>query len=528
MGGINAYSRPDEAIRSVRFAGRPARAAALRFVEGLYEKGYYAVKDSYVLGDSTIALNRSRGAESNFFVFIRPKGSRAEVFFTDPRDTSDAVTLQRGGIIVRRELEASAQASDVLAMTLNLAGLKYPNHFYCNFHSHLGSINGEGLWDDAITRDIDWIGQSMMWNIDVHALTPHNWTQKRKLLRFLDRHCANANIVLVPGWENTTTVDVKETVRAPHLLVYCADIDTAWKAKEEFLAKKLDKPGVITPILGSVPVPFDEHINFITGPVLRAAGKAALIFAHPASTLPGIDLLDPANVNALGGERIWKLLFEIADGVEQYNFSDSHCEIDFDLTDGKIDGKSAFADELRAKMRQEGLKPILSPAMINYCVGRIAKREYDRITTAAPDDHSQPPLSPDNISDYAMGHTRLELGERTMEILRRSCRKPTSAEIVASMIGRKFPLAEEPVKFAAVLFARKKGDTFEIPSQRRPTRWERIRGWFREDLPQLWRYVKLQGEYMFSRIMPDWIVTTETERMIAEEREKARACRSRI
>jgi hypothetical protein len=84
----DVYENPEDAVSLLRIRKNLSKTLAsslLALSKELYEKGYRFVADKYLLKEDLFILNRSSGAESNFFVFIHAKkNDEIEVFFSNP------------------------------------------------------------------------------------------------------------------------------------------------------------------------------------------------------------------------------------------------------------------------------------------------------------------------------------------------------------------------------------------------------------------------------------------------------------
>ena len=529
MGGTGKYASVQERLSTVRFSRKPLREFTETILKKLCDEHNWRIED--VMGSSDkqlIVVNRSDGAISNFFTFITVDGSGVNVFLTDPRDGDDAIYLKRDEVTINRRYECGffrnlsgayetpRKAIAIAEMVLNLSKLKPENSYYSFTHAHIGSINLKEVWDDGTTTDLNWRLARMYAHADFCPLTSHNWTHGADKREHMTKACAMNNMVFVPGCEITATIT--DNFRSPHILVYCINDGVAEEVKK-FLARKLDpkEQGMITPTLCGPPGPFEDIMDFLVK--LRDEGKIAIAIAHPASTIKGIGIIDPTNIRLLGEKQLWDVIFVLADAVESCNFSDSHSAIDFDMADGLRDKHSAFLDSLLKRMRSFGLRPYPSPAMINCYIGREA-RERNKWTFAGQDDHTQRMLRPGYFTDMLKGHTRFTITEATLERLKKAGRKPTAEEFVRSIVAHKFPLTEEPVEFQAVTFTNMTDKGPVVVDARMPTTSEKCIAFFREDLPQLWRYAEGQLKY--------WLGDEEQKREIDAERRKAYAKSSKF
>lgn len=495
MGGVKAYASPQKALAKVRFRKWPLLEFTSRFVNEMYDSGFYAIDDDYVFGEQRIVLNRSRGAGSNFFVFIDINRSSVDVFFTDPRPPEAARDLRREDILVCRSFgcgpiasifgKSPEYASAVAKAAIEAARQKPLNEYRCFLHSHIGSINGKQVWDDGVSEDRDWIAQTMLWHGDYHALTSHNWTHDEEKLGMLSSHCEAGNIVFIPGWENTTTVR-DDTLLSPHILVYCDSVETAMEAKKDFLSRKLDedaqKGNKITPILSGVPrvessdrlgdewtkeeTAFEQHLAYLKK--LHDGGRAALVIAHPMAASPGTDLLDPKSIQLLGAERIRELMFRTVDGIERFNFLEKSRKLDLskmcDPESRKVIGW------LLGEMKRAHIDGGLTPMNVNFLLGRLAE-ECGMFTTASQDDHYEPPVTSGAIGDYCKGFTRYVVSDSRFGVLMASGRKPTAAEVVYDMINNRSA-------FRAVAYVSHSSAGIEVVKERMSTALESIWRWF--------------------------------------------------
>ncbi len=384
----------------------------------LMEKGFVIVRDDYLLNNRFIVLNRSNDKnKSNFFIFLDFKNR--EVFFSHP-------TAKEG--IVRKKFN---ELTDFHEKTLEISSLKKDNEYYAFLHSHLGYVwNGkkyEPLWGDGVSKDKEWILHTVLAHGDYKALTEHNWTQNEYRLGLLQERLEKFNITFIPGFENTTTLDKNnpiDLIQSPHILWYCKDIKTAMDVKDNFLRKKLIKDVDITPIYSGVPVSFDEQMSILNK--YREEGKVFAVVAHPSSTLPGIDILDPKCIEFLGMDRILKTLWSL-DGVEMYNSLEKHSNIEKELTKVKDYGEEVVK-WIRNELKKRGLNEYLSTSMINYLIGRMAV-EKGVNTIFGQDDHHLPNVDGTTKSVYLYGHTKI-FHEKKLD----------SREFVESVLHKKIKL----------------------------------------------------------------------------------------
>jgi len=468
---IKAYASPQEAVRSVKINKKPLLDYTTNYATKLYENGFYAVVDPYVCGDNRIIFNRSRGAESNFFAILETGASSVEVYFTDPRSDESAFSIKKDDVIVNFKYGGGVlrlvfggygnptKGFETAEKTIEFSKMKAENEYRCYLHSHLGHVNVNGkeesIWGDGRTSDKNWILHTILAHGDVHALTEHNWTQNEERLGALKERLDAANIVFVPGWENTTTAvnlvkAPEDLVQAPHILCYCANIDTAMTVKHEFLIKKLKKDVPITPIFCGVPVPFDEHIAFMKK--YHDQGLLGVIIAHPFSTLPGIDLFDPANISRLGIDKI-KDTFRFADGVEMYNGAEGHSQLNLDVSEKKKNFKSGYSYWLMKELEARGIAKFLSAPNLNYLMGKMAE-EQNKHTIYGQDDHQLWDIGPDCVSLYNQGHTKITIPEKAFQTLKSEGRKVTSEELVHAISKGTLKISDEKITLEAFAFAK--------------------------------------------------------------------------
>ena len=510
---IKAYPGPQEAVNSVKIGKKPLVEYATNYVSRLYDKGFYALADPYITGDKRIILNRSRGAESNFFAIVEVGPSSVTSYFTDPRTGEDGIGLKKDDVIVKQKYGGGvlrfifggygnpAKGLEAADKTIETSNLKPINEYRCYLHSHLGSVlvNGkeEVIWGDGRTEDKDWILHTILAHGDVHALTEHNWTQKEERLMPLKERLGAANIVFIPGWENTTTTvypnpSAEDLVKAPHILCYCANIEMAMKVKQEFLMKKLRTDTPITPIFCGVPAPFDEHIEFMRK--YHDQGLIGVVIAHPFSLMPGIDLCDPNNINKLGMEKI-KSVFAFADGVEMYNGGENHSKLNIDLTSKKDYGGLARWVRYELDKRHMPLYP--SAPNLNQLMGKMAE-EGGKHSIYGQDDHLLRDIGPDCISLYNQGHTRLVVPEQAFGYLKGQGRKITSEEFVHLLIRGTLEITNEATVLRAIAFANSTGDGPDIVEARKDGAVGKVLEKIRS-LPYYANVVKLTIQHLYAK-----------------------------
>ncbi len=516
MPGISKFEDPHESIDF--FKARTNLSSSLtrgllEYGKKLYNQGFYFINDKYLLGEDLMILNRSDGADSNFFVFIRKKSqNKVDVFFSNPYLNKN---MSKGDQIFHNLLDddqrVEEQVEEIFKITMTISKLKPTDQYWGAFHSHIGTINGERVWDDGTTNDRDWILQSMLWNHDFHALTSHNWTHNEERLGSMDQHCAAGNLIFIPAWENTTTIS--DRVKSPHILVLCKDIPTAMKAKYEFLSKKIiqnnPKEDKVTPILSGVPGPLSQHLEYLSA--LHKNDEAALFIAHPSSSNVGIDILDPSVMKEMGEMRAWDLLFNFADGIEQFNFKE--------LFTGSPSGE--FISKIKHMMVNEGYLYPPTHMVINWYVGEIAKKR-GLFVLANQDDHYQPAIDSSILSDYSYGYNKIVLTKTVLDRFRKEKRKPRSDEIVYGLIHKKLRKEDEENSFSIepVTFTEIGEYGIRLFKSRELSTWNSIRLWLKSEPNYYWNIAKLQFKYWFSN--------KKQKQEIRKEIVKAKAFNSKV
>jgi len=513
MKELQRYQDPNDAVALFKLRSGISNKLAkpfLSFSKRLYEKGYYFIADKYLMGEDLLILNRSKGAESNFFVFVRSKNKdEIEIFFSNP---SLNPNIKRDKLIIREKIKESKDVDNrfkfLEAEIDTYSQLKPINEYWGNLHSHIGTINGERVWDDGITDSRNWLLQSLLWHHDFHALTSHNWPHNEERLTFLKQHCDAANITFIPGWENTTTI--QDRVKSPHILVLCDSIETAMQAKYEFLSKKLEdnKGEAVTPILSGVPGPIQRHLSYLKH--LRNSGKAALFIAHPSSQNQGIDILDPELRKYISDAEDYDILFNFADGVEQFNFKE-------------LDSKEVSLLYIMRMIENElGIRfNRLNHMAINYYIGEIAKK-HGLYVLANQDDHYQPSIESGLLSDYSYGYNKLILSIAAFEYFKKQKRKFISSEFVKAIIHKKFIFEDEKgrkeeqfsLSPVAVVHIHDDGK-IELYENRKSSVLKKIRLWLASEPSYYWNIAKLQFKY--------WLADKEQKKEIAKELAKAKA-----
>ncbi|MCS7109220.1 MAG: hypothetical protein NZ903_00270, partial [Candidatus Micrarchaeota archaeon] len=120
------------------------------------EKGYSFVDRNEILRRNLLILNRSKGAESNFFIFIKAKSRDSlDIFFSNP---SKEERISRNDLIIHNEIKEEKEIFIIkekidraLERANAFANLKEINEYWGVLHSHLGTIKDERIWDDGIT-----------------------------------------------------------------------------------------------------------------------------------------------------------------------------------------------------------------------------------------------------------------------------------------------------------------------------------------------------------------------------------------
>ncbi|MEM2974023.1 MAG: hypothetical protein QW112_00120, partial [Candidatus Micrarchaeia archaeon] len=510
----------------------------INYVRRLYDNGFYALADLYITEGKRIILNRSRGTESNFFAVVEGGLGSVDIYFSDPRTDDKALELGRDDVIHKEKYGGGGifryafggfgdpgKGFEIANRTLEFSALKDIREYRCFLHSHLGYINvngkDEALWGDGRTKDRYWILHTILAHGDVHALTEHNWTQNEERLGALKERCEAANIVFVPGWENTTVVEDKEAedyyaeelIKAPHILCYCANIDVAMKVKQNFLMHKLRKNTAITPIFCGVPAPFDEHIRFIME--YHDQGLLGVVIAHPFSLMPGIDLCDPNNLKKLGAVKI-KWLFGAADGVEKNNGGENHSKIDIDLSGEKEYG--GFVKWIKEKLSENSMPEYPSAPNLNELMGRMAEKG-GKHSIYGQDDHLLYDISPKCTSPYNQGHTKLTIPEQAFSILRSAGRKITSEEFVHSMTKGTLKVSDEAVVMRSVAFAKMTEKGPDIVEPRKDTTLQKLVGKVKS-VPYYTNVAKLTLQHWYAK----HVLKDESRiREIAKELEKEKS-----
>ncbi|MEM4589698.1 MAG: hypothetical protein QXK21_00310 [Candidatus Micrarchaeia archaeon] len=508
MGEIE-YKTPYDAVEAFKYKTNlewPLTKTLIEIGKDLYKECWFFIEHKYILKNNLLVLNRSKGAESNFFIFVKAKSkNELDIFLSNPSKDKD---IQREDLILHHSIKSSDNKDEIIKEIRKLiakikayAEMKPLNEYWGNLHSHIGTINGERVWDDGITEDENWFLQSMLWHHDFHALTSHNWTHNEERLKFIDKMCSSANIVFIPGWENTMTV--KDRVKSPHILVLCKNIQTAMKAKYEFLSKKLEgKEGVVTPVLVGVPGPYTKHLNYLKS--LHDNLEAALIIAHPSSQNAGIDILDPSIFELIGEKETLKILFNFADGIEQFNFH----EVKSGMTRNPTISK--FIPRLEGQNKHP-----LSHMVVNYFAGEHGKK-IGLLTFANQDDHYQPNIDSNLISDYSYGYNSLILKVETFKHFQALARKFNSEEFVHALIKRRMPNCEEEIEINPVAFLEiKENEDIDFWENRKKSKMEKIKEWINTQPGYYWNIAKLQFKY--------WFGNKEQKKEIMNELEKAKS-----
>jgi hypothetical protein len=371
----------------------------------------------------------------------------------------------------------------------------------------MGTINGERIWDDGITDHENWILQSALWHHDFKALTSHNWTHNEERLNFLNERCSSLNITFIPGWENTTTIE--DRVMSPHIVVLCRDIETAMAAKYEFLVNKLknNEGEVVTPILSGVPGPVTRHLSYLKH--LHNLGKAALFIAHPSSQNRGIDILDPELRKYISDSEVYDILFNFADGVEQFNFRE-------------LDSREVSLLYIMRMIEHDlGLKfEKLNHMAINYYIGEIAKKK-GLYVLANQDDHYQPSIESGLLSDYSYGYNKFVIPIDAFEYFKKNGRKFNSSEFVEAIINKKLIIEDGNEKkyfdfsLSPVVAVSVNEDKVQLFENRKAGMLEKIRLWLASKPAYYWNIAKLQFKY--------WFADKEQKKEIKKELEKAKA-----
>ena len=494
MAGIRKFQDPYDPVESFKVRAKLSSSlmrGLLDYGKKLYERGFYFIDDKYLLGEDLMILNRSDGADSNFFVFIRKKSkNELDIFFSNPYLNKD---MSKGDQILHNIIDdnqrVAEQIEDAFKKTMVMSHLKPTDQYWGAFHSHIGTINGEKVWDDGTTDSRNWILQSMLWNHDFHALTSHNWTHNEERLNFMDQRCAAGNLVLIPAWENTTTIS--DRVRSPHILVFCKDIPTAMKAKYEFLSKKIinndPKKDEVTPVLSGVPGPIGQHLEYLRS--LHINDEAALFIAHPSSSNSGIDILDPSVIKEVGEMQAWDLLFEFADGIEQFNFKE--------LGTGSPSGD--FINKIKHMMVNDGYLAPATHMAINWYIGELGKRN-GLFVLANQDDHYQPPIDSSIFSDYSYGYNKITLTQAALDYFRKERRKPRPDEIVYGLIHKKARKEDEENSFSIepITFTEMDENGIKLFKSREMGKLDKVRLWLKSEPDYYWNIAKLQFKYWFS------------------------------
>lgn len=512
----------------------PLTRALIETGKELYEKGFYLVEHKYILKNNLLVFNRSKEADSNFFVFVKAKDKKElDIFFSNP---SMDPKIKREELILRFSIKGNEdiqpiakKINDIFNKAIEISKVKKKNEYWGCLHSHIGTIKGERVWDDGITEDESWFLQSMLWHHDFHALTSHNWTHNEERLNWMNGMLSSANMVFIPGWENTTTIE--DRVKSPHILVLCKNIETAMKAKYEFLSKKLaDNYGeTVTPILSGVPGPYTKHLNYLSQ--LHKNKDAAIFIAHPSSKDVGIDILDPSNLKSISENTIHDLLFNFADGVEGFNFKEINSE---EVTLLYI--MRLIKDELGYNFHK------LNHMSINYYIGLIAKK-HGLFVLANQDDHYQPSIDSSILSDYSYGHNKLVLSTVVFNYFKEQLRRKfTSEEFVHAIVNKRFLSSSDSSSQQSMSSNKNKklmensdekimqnsdfalepitalnieSENIQLFENREQTTIEKIKTWIQSEPAYYWNIAKLQFKY--------WFADKKQKKEIRAELEKAKA-----
>lgn len=393
------------------------------------EKGWIKVEHPYIKERYKIDIfNRSRGAESNYFVIARRKlTGQVEVLFTNP--TKDVYDKE---VVISKILTLN-NISEVLNKIYEFAARKPNCEYWFNPHTHYGYIKNEPVNDDGLSWDHCILLQNIEWNYDFSTATLHNNIPNESLLRHLTEFHSAHGLTFIPGCELTIAPKIEkdeDLIFSPHFLLHFANIDTAMKFDREILAKRFEDKKAIA-ILAGPPIPFDEVFSVIER--YRRAKKLTFSVAHPFSTLDGIDLFDPKSVNKFGYRKCWEIVFA-ANCSEAFNSFETHSELDFDLTDGKRDFRSDVADDLLARLKFFGAVALTPPAL-NYALG-LYIRHMGKNILFGHDDHYVPGLTYD-VTVYGRGRSVIKFSSDVFRKFERMGRKPRSDELIEMIIDGK-------------------------------------------------------------------------------------------
>jgi hypothetical protein len=162
---------------------------------------------------------------------------------------------------------------------------------------------------------------------------------------------------------------------------------------------------------------------------------------------------------------------------------------------------------------------------INYYIGEIAKKK-GLFVFANQDDHYQPPIDSEILSDYAYGHNKLTLSPSVFNALKNQERKFTAREFVRAILKKNFVVENaeienesnqmnfslEPVAAVTIDLQGGKITLFE---NRKMSTMEKIKLWLASVPAYYWNIAKLQFKY--------WFADKEQKKEIAKELAKAKA-----
>ena len=146
MKEFQMYLNPAHAVNSFKIRtgiSNKLSNAFLLFSKRMYEEGYYFIADKYLNGENLLILNRSRGAESNFFVFIRTKKKdELEIFFSNPLFDPK---VKKENLIVKRIIKENEDLENKFLFTILVikehSKIKPIDEYWGNLHSHIGTIH---------------------------------------------------------------------------------------------------------------------------------------------------------------------------------------------------------------------------------------------------------------------------------------------------------------------------------------------------------------------------------------------------
>ncbi len=383
----------------------------------LEQKGFYQVHDSVLVKENERIFNRSAGAQSNFFVFVRndPHTGKVSVEYYNPAIGPDADKLPTKEVVVVSDSRGAdlTWADRIANRIAEVAAAKPDNVYFGCMHGHWGFVKDRALVpsiDDGLSHDYDVIRQMMLYHIDYDATGPHNHILPG--LDYVTQMEKNVGIVKIPGFELTLPF-APGARNGPHHNIWMADMDTVNSVNDTILKQRSGNYPPFAP-LGDPDTIIRQLRDF------SMQGRLAIGVAHPAGNLdlPGVGLLN----------RIAEGDFELYRALEKTK-SYAHAIGFFNQTNNNEVLKFTNPSEQEWALRIVNEHKMMKPALNSLCIAFALEMAKSGLWPYSDNDsHNSHPVNfKSQVDNLGQGHTRITFSEA---FLKGRKEKPGAADVV--------------------------------------------------------------------------------------------------